>query len=99
MHFIPPESQRPALSAALPTPAFLRIKDVLRVTALSRPTLYRRIAAHAFPARCIWVVGHAAGPRAILRPGSGTLKVTGRRTHITCGHASQFRGRLAAAVR
>lgn len=31
-------------------PAFLRIRDVLRVSALSRPTLYRRIAAGKFPA-------------------------------------------------
>lgn len=32
------------------TPAFYRIRDVLRITALSRPTLYRRIAARRFPA-------------------------------------------------
>ncbi|MDA8349970.1 MAG: AlpA family phage regulatory protein [Pseudomonadota bacterium] len=30
-------------------PAFLRIHDVVRITALSRPTLYRRIAARRFP--------------------------------------------------
>ena len=30
-------------------PAFLRIGDVVRITALSRPTLYRRIAAQRFP--------------------------------------------------
>jgi prophage regulatory protein len=34
----------------LATPAFFRIRDVLRMTALSRPTLYRRIAAGRFPA-------------------------------------------------
>jgi prophage regulatory protein len=34
----------------LPAPAFYRIRDVLRITALSRPTLYRRIAAGRFPA-------------------------------------------------
>jgi prophage regulatory protein len=33
-----------------PAPAFYRIRDVLRITALSRPTLYRRIAAGRFPA-------------------------------------------------
>lgn len=33
-----------------PPPAFLRIRDVLRITALSRPTIYRRIAAGRFPA-------------------------------------------------
>jgi len=31
-------------------PAYFRIKDVLRITALSRPTIYRRIAAGRFPA-------------------------------------------------
>ena len=30
-------------------PAFLRIHEVVRITALSRPTLYRRIAARRFP--------------------------------------------------
>lgn len=37
-----------ALESA-PTPAFFRIRDVLRITALSRPTLYRRIAERRFP--------------------------------------------------
>ena len=35
--------------AAMQSPAFLRIHDVVRITALSRPTLYRRIAARRFP--------------------------------------------------
>lgn len=34
---------------AVQMPAFLRIHDVVRITALSRPTLYRRIAARRFP--------------------------------------------------
>ena len=34
---------------ALPAPAFFRLRDVLRITALTRPTLYRRIAAGRFP--------------------------------------------------
>lgn len=33
-----------------PLPAFFRIRDVLRITSLSRPTIYRRIAAGRFPA-------------------------------------------------
>jgi predicted DNA-binding transcriptional regulator AlpA len=37
-----------ALDSA-PAPAFFRIRDVLRITALSRPTLYRRIAERRFP--------------------------------------------------
>jgi len=35
--------------STLPTPAFYRLPDVLRITGLSRPTLYRRIAARRFP--------------------------------------------------
>lgn len=31
-------------------PAFYRMRDVIRITSLSRPTLYRRIAAGRFPA-------------------------------------------------
>lgn len=33
----------------LPLPVYLRIHDVLRITGLSRPTIYRRIAAKRFP--------------------------------------------------
>ncbi len=36
-------------TAHLPRPAFYRMKDVIRITSLSRPTLYRRIAAGRFP--------------------------------------------------
>lgn len=32
----------------LPTPAFYRLPDALRITGLSRPTLHRRIAACRF---------------------------------------------------
>jgi len=32
-----------------PMPAYYRIRDVLRITGLSRPTIYRRIAANRFP--------------------------------------------------
>lgn len=37
------------LSGAPPLPVYYRIRDVLRITGLSRPTLYRRIAAQRFP--------------------------------------------------
>lgn len=51
----------------LPAPAFLRIRDVLRITALSRPTIYRRIAAHRFPPP-IHLGGRACGwPSAALQ--------------------------------
>ncbi|MEZ5512443.1 MAG: AlpA family phage regulatory protein [Steroidobacteraceae bacterium] len=42
------EFERVIVSHA-PPPAFIRMKDVLRLTSLSRPTLYRRIAAGRFP--------------------------------------------------
>lgn len=44
----------------LPTPAFYRLPDVLRITGLSRPTLYRRIAACRFP-RPVHLGGRARG--------------------------------------
>jgi predicted DNA-binding transcriptional regulator AlpA len=42
------------------SPAFFRIRDVMRITALSRPTLYRRIAARRFPAP-VHLGGRACG--------------------------------------
>lgn len=44
----------------LPTPAYFRLRDVLRITSLSRPTLYRRIAARRFPAP-VHLGGRACG--------------------------------------
>jgi predicted DNA-binding transcriptional regulator AlpA len=41
-------------------PAFLRTRDVLRITSLSRATLYRRIAARRFPAP-VYLGGRACG--------------------------------------
>lgn len=41
-------------------PAFYRMKDVIRITSLSRPTLYRRIAAGRFPAP-VKLGGRASG--------------------------------------
>jgi len=35
--------------AALTVPAYFRLRDVLHLTSLTRPTLYRRIAAGRFP--------------------------------------------------
>jgi len=35
--------------AALTAPAYFRLRDVLHLTSLTRPTLYRRIAAGRFP--------------------------------------------------
>ncbi len=41
-------------------PAFLRTRDVLRITSLSRATIYRRIAARRFPAP-VHLGGRACG--------------------------------------
>jgi predicted DNA-binding transcriptional regulator AlpA len=43
------EILREPMPDALMVPAFFRLPDVLRITGLSRPTLYRRIAAASFP--------------------------------------------------
>jgi prophage regulatory protein len=63
----PPASGRQELGgvessgrSTLPTPAYFRLPDVLRITSLSRPTLYRRIAARRFPAP-IHLGGRACG--------------------------------------
>jgi len=57
----------PDASGNGPAPAFFRIRDVLRITALSRPTLYRRIAAQRFPAP-VHLGGRACGwPSAALQ--------------------------------
>lgn len=42
--------QSTALNADRSLPMFYRMRDVLRMTALSRSSLYRRIAAGTFPA-------------------------------------------------
>jgi prophage regulatory protein len=48
-------------------PAFYRLRDVLNITALSRSTIYRRIAEGRFPAP-VHLGGRASGwPRAALQ--------------------------------
>ncbi|MBS0291236.1 helix-turn-helix transcriptional regulator [Comamonas flocculans] len=42
-------ADRPATAPTFPTPAFFRMVDVVRITALSRATVYRRIAEGRFP--------------------------------------------------
>lgn len=44
------KSTQPAFEAAGALPMFYRMRDVLRMTALSSSTLYRRIANGTFPA-------------------------------------------------
>jgi prophage regulatory protein len=39
----------PKTPASKATPAFYRLRDVVRITALSRSTIYRRIAEGRFP--------------------------------------------------
>lgn len=45
---LPPN--RPPVAAPSPAPAFYRLRDVMRITALSRSTIYRRVAEGRFPA-------------------------------------------------
>ncbi len=52
--------QRRAEDSAIVAPAFFRIADVLRITALSRATLYRRISDGKFPAP-VHLGGRACG--------------------------------------
>ncbi|WP_015867285.1 MULTISPECIES: helix-turn-helix transcriptional regulator [Variovorax] len=48
-------------------PAFFRMADVIRITALSRATLYRRTAGCKFPPQ-VHLGGHACGwPRGALQ--------------------------------
>ncbi|WP_200803429.1 AlpA family phage regulatory protein [Pseudacidovorax sp. RU35E] len=46
-----PNRQHSISSSPEAEPAFLRLSDVIRITALSRSTIYRRIAAGEFPAQ------------------------------------------------
>jgi prophage regulatory protein len=42
-------ADRPVAAPTFATPAFFRMVDVVRITALSRATVYRRIAEGRFP--------------------------------------------------
>ena len=54
------EASSPVRKHANAAPAFYRIADVLRITALSRATLYRRIADGRFP-QPVHLGGRACG--------------------------------------
>ena len=54
------QDQLPARRVVTTAPAFYRIADVLRITALSRATLYRRIADGKFP-QPVHLGGRACG--------------------------------------
>ena len=62
------EANRPGIRPSTGvSPAFFRMADVLRITALSRATLYRRIAGGKFPPP-VHLGGRACGwPRASLQ--------------------------------
>ena len=47
-------------AASANLPMYYRVREVLRITGLSRPTLYRRIAAKRFPAP-VHLGGRACG--------------------------------------
>ena len=44
-----PHAQTSPAASPNPEPAFYRLADVIRITALSRSSIYRRIAAGEFP--------------------------------------------------
>lgn len=57
----------PLLPASSAAPAFYRLQDVTRICALSRSTIYRRIAEGRFPSP-VHLGGRAAGwPREALQ--------------------------------
>lgn len=58
----------PATAFPFPAPAFFRMADVVRITALSRATVYRRIAEGRFPPP-VHLGGRACGwsPSALQR--------------------------------
>jgi prophage regulatory protein len=59
--------QRPAIHILAHAPAFYRLRDVVNITALSRSTIYRRIAEGRFPAP-VHLGGRASGwPSAALQ--------------------------------
>jgi prophage regulatory protein len=67
MHFGPHSSHRRVDLSSAEGPEFFRMHDVIRITALSRATLYRRIAEGKFPAP-VHLGGRACGwPRAALQ--------------------------------
>ena len=72
---VPRSLPKPSASSALP--AFYRLKEVTRITALSRSTVYRRIAEGRFP-EPVHLGGRAsAWPSAALQPGSTTRRGIG----------------------
>jgi len=67
MQFEPHASYRHADLSSETGPAFFRMADVIRITALSRATVYRRIAEGKFPAP-VHLGGRACGwPRKALQ--------------------------------
>lgn len=57
-----PHKQDTAASSSDAEPAFYRLADVIRITALSRSSIYRRIAAGEFPPQ-VSLGGRASGWR------------------------------------
>lgn len=57
-----PHMQDTTAFSSSPEPAFYRIADVIRITALSRSSIYRRIAAGEFPPQ-VSLGGRAKGWR------------------------------------
>lgn len=61
------EPSQTAAALTFPAPAFFRMADVVRITALSRATVYRRIAEGRFPP-AVHLGGRACGwPPSVLQ--------------------------------
>jgi len=75
-------------------PMFYRMRDVLRMTSLSRSSLYRRIAAGSFPAP-VSLGGAAKGWRRIdleqWEQDPGNFKLMAACTTITTGQGAKVR--------
>ncbi|WP_080642540.1 AlpA family phage regulatory protein [Variovorax paradoxus] len=67
MHIEPHANRRDVDPSTVTGPAFFRMADVIRITALSRTTVYRRIAGGKFPPP-VHLGGRACGwPRAAIQ--------------------------------
>ncbi|MCY1230556.1 Prophage CP4-57 regulatory protein (AlpA) [compost metagenome] len=67
MHLEHPANRRDSDTSTVTGPAFFRMADVVRITALSRTTVYRRIAGGKFPPP-VHLGGRACGwPRAAIQ--------------------------------
>lgn len=93
MSLCPHSSLSDTNSLPMAMPAFFRMADVIRITALSRATLYRRIAEGKFPPP-VHLGGRACGwPPAALQAWIDDPEryVACQATAVAIGHAARAR--------